>query len=87
VLVMKDGRQSHGRCDIMKGDPANPHRAEDVQQKFFDLTVPVWGEKRAASIYQACMTLEADASAALLTRALGAAPISVAVPAPTGARG
>ena len=78
VLTMNDGRQAQGRCNMMKGDPANPHRPEDVEQKFFDLTAPIWGDAHAQSIYQACLTLDSAASLARLTRALAAPAISCA---------
>lgn len=29
----------------MKGEPANPHRPEELEAKFFDLGTPVWGKK------------------------------------------
>ena len=59
TLFLKDGGTLTGHCRIMKGDPANPHRPEEVRQKYFDLTVPVWGEARARRIYEICMQLEA----------------------------
>ena len=42
----------------MKGEPGNPHRPEDVEKKFFDLTTPVWGAGRAKTLYQALLGLE-----------------------------
>jgi 2-methylcitrate dehydratase PrpD len=60
TLVLTDGSTLTGRCRIMKGDPANPHRPEEVRQKYFDLTVPVWGEARARRIYDICGRLEEE---------------------------
>jgi 2-methylcitrate dehydratase PrpD len=58
VIHLKDGGSVRGRCEIMKGEPANPHRPEEVEKKFYDLTVPVWGSKRANDLYTALLTLE-----------------------------
>jgi 2-methylcitrate dehydratase PrpD len=58
VIHLKDGGTVRGRCEIMKGEPGNPHRAEEVEKKFFDLTVPVWGDKRASDLYSALLQLE-----------------------------
>jgi hypothetical protein len=45
----------------MKGERSNPHRAEDVRQKYFDVMTPVWGEARAAALYREILSLEAVA--------------------------
>ena len=58
VIHRKDGGTVHGRCEIMKGEPANPHRPEEVEKKFFELTVPVWGAKRANDLYSALLSVE-----------------------------
>ncbi len=42
----------------MKGDPANPHRAGEVERKFFTLAEPVWGAERACWLYDTCLGLE-----------------------------
>jgi len=59
MIFGKDrGGTVRGRCEIMKGEPGNPHRPEDVEKKFFDLTVPVWGAQRAKALYAALLGLE-----------------------------
>ena len=58
VIHLKDGRAIRGRCEIMKGEPRNPHRPEDIEKKFYDLTVPVWGAGRAGRLYEALLALE-----------------------------
>ena len=58
VIHLNDGRALRGRCEIMKGEPGNPHRPEEVEKKFYDLTVPVWGGRRAHDLYSALLTLE-----------------------------
>lgn len=74
VLFMTDGSRVEGRCDIMKGDPANPHRPEDVRRKFFELTAPIWGDAGADAIYDACLNLEDRSALQALTHALATLP-------------
>jgi 2-methylcitrate dehydratase PrpD len=57
-IRLRDGRTVGGRCELMKGEPANPHRPEDVERKFFVLTTPVWGAARAQQLYDRLLCLE-----------------------------
>ena len=68
VIHLKDGRAIRGRCEIMKGEPRNPHRPEEVEKKFYGLTAPVWGAERASKLYKALLELENTAD----LRAFGA---------------
>ena len=58
VIHMRDGAAIRGRCEVMKGEPGNPHRAEDVEKKYFDLMTPVWGAERATTLYGSILALE-----------------------------
>ena len=58
VIHLRDGDEIRGRCEIMKGEPANPHRAEDVEKKYFGLMSPVWGPDRARRLYDAIFALD-----------------------------
>jgi 2-methylcitrate dehydratase PrpD len=58
IIHLRDGGEIRGRCDIMKGEPANPHRAEDVEKKYFELMSRVWGADRARRLYDAILALE-----------------------------
>jgi 2-methylcitrate dehydratase PrpD len=58
AIRLRDGRTLEGRCEVMKGEPTNPHRTEDVERKFFELTIPVWGEERSQKLYDALLSLE-----------------------------
>ncbi|MDB5867530.1 MAG: MmgE/PrpD family protein [Betaproteobacteria bacterium] len=58
AIHLRDGSAVRGRCEVMKGEPANPHRAEDVEKKYFDLMSPVWGADRARKLYDAILALE-----------------------------
>ena len=55
----KDGGILHGRCDVTKGEPGNPHAATDIKRKFEQLAGPVWGANHAKRVYDACMTVDA----------------------------
>lgn len=68
AIHLNDGRAVRGRCEIMKGEPRNPHRQEEVEKKFYDLTVPVWGVERASKLHKALLGLEDTAD----LRAFGA---------------
>ncbi|MCC6532391.1 MAG: MmgE/PrpD family protein [Burkholderiales bacterium] len=60
-IRMKDGTTYTGRCEVTKGEPANPHSPADLEGKFMRLGAPVWGEARARELHAACMRLESIA--------------------------
>ena len=57
-VVMKDGTVHEGRCTVMKGEPTNPHKPEDLQGKFFELGMPVWGEPTTKKLFEGLMDVE-----------------------------
>ncbi len=57
-IVMKDGATHSGHCTVMKGEPANPHRPQDLEGKFFDLGTPVWGAEVTRKLYEGMMAVE-----------------------------
>lgn len=57
-VVMKDGTAYEGRCVVTKGEPANPHKPEELQGKFFDLGEPVWGDWVTRTLFEGLMDLE-----------------------------
>jgi 2-methylcitrate dehydratase PrpD len=58
-LRMKDGSTLSGRCEVTKGEPANPHKPAELEGKFLRLGSPIWGEARTRELHAACMKLEA----------------------------
>jgi 2-methylcitrate dehydratase PrpD len=58
VIHLHEGKVVRGRCEVMKGEPGNPHRAEDVEKKYFDLMSPVWGRERARELYETTLKLD-----------------------------
>ena len=59
ILRMKDGATLTGRCEVTKGEPANPHQPAELEGKFFRLGTPVWGEAVTRKLYEGCMKIEA----------------------------
>jgi len=55
---MRDGTTHTGRCEVTKGEPANPHSPADLQGKFFRLGTPIWGEANTRKLFEGCMGLE-----------------------------
>ena len=58
AIHLRDGRVVRGRCEVMKGEPSNPHKPEEVKRKFFDLITPVWGADRAGKLYDTVLSLQ-----------------------------
>jgi len=50
-VVLKDGRRLEGCCEVMRGEPDNPHPPAEIKKKFFDLGNQVWGRELAATVY------------------------------------
>ncbi|MBI4191642.1 MAG: MmgE/PrpD family protein [Betaproteobacteria bacterium] len=57
-IVMRDGAVHTGRCVVTKGEPANPHKPEELTAKFFELGEPVWGKPVTRKLYDGLMKLE-----------------------------
>jgi 2-methylcitrate dehydratase PrpD len=57
-IVCKDGKILHGRCEVTRGEPGNPHAAADIGRKFDQLAAPVWGNANARRVYAACMAVD-----------------------------
>ncbi len=54
----KSGDVIRGECEITSGEPTRPHSSADLERKYNDLSVPLWGTERAAQLRHALMTLE-----------------------------
>ena len=57
-IRMRDGSTLAGHCELTKGEPGNPHKEAELEEKFFELGRPVWGEAVTRQLYDACMDLE-----------------------------
>jgi 2-methylcitrate dehydratase PrpD len=58
AIALADGTTWEGHCTVMKGEPANPHRQEELERKFFDLGTPVWGKDVAQKLFDGLKNLE-----------------------------
>jgi 2-methylcitrate dehydratase PrpD len=58
TIRLHDRTELHGHCEVMKGEPQNPHAPADVEKKFFDLMVPVWGNDAASRLYASLLAAE-----------------------------
>jgi len=58
TIHLNDGKTLHGHCEITKGESANPHSAEEIRKKFYQLAHPVWGESLARAVHELCMRVE-----------------------------
>lgn len=61
-VTFKDGRVMVAEVSTNKGDTEDPYSAEDVQDKFIDVTRPVLGEGRAKAVIAAALALESARS-------------------------
>lgn len=57
-IVMRDGTAHTGRCIVMKGEPSNPHKPEELEGKFFDLGAAVWGRETTQKLFDGLMEVE-----------------------------
>jgi len=57
-LRLKRGETLEGSCTVTKGEPSNPHEPSELERKFFDLGIPIWGDAVTKRLHGACMTLE-----------------------------
>ena len=58
LITLADGTVLEGHCTVMKGEPANPHRPEELERKFFELGTPVWGEAVTKQLFEGLENLE-----------------------------
>jgi 2-methylcitrate dehydratase PrpD len=58
AITLADGATWEGQCTVMKGEPANPHRQEELERKFFELGTPVWGKEVAEKLFDGLKNLE-----------------------------
>ena len=58
TITLKSGQAFAGRCSIMKGEPSNPHKPEELRGKFFDLGTPIWGGDTTEKLFDGMMKIE-----------------------------
>lgn len=57
-LHLRDGRHIDGACHTTSGEPGRPHAQADLERKYQDLALPLWGASRAQQLQDALMTIE-----------------------------
>ena len=57
-ITLSGGATFEGRCVVMKGEPANPHKDTELSSKFMQLGVPIWGEAVSQRLLDGCLRLE-----------------------------
>jgi 2-methylcitrate dehydratase PrpD len=71
AVHLKSGEVLRQRCEVMRGEPGNPHDPRDLARKFHDLTGPVLGEAASRRLYEGLMSLEKVADVRAFTMACG----------------
>jgi 2-methylcitrate dehydratase PrpD len=57
-ITLEDGSTWEGHCITMKGEPANPHRPDELATKFFELGMPAWGKEITNRLFDGITKLE-----------------------------
>jgi 2-methylcitrate dehydratase PrpD len=57
-MQLQDGSRIDGACHITSGEPSRPHAQADLDRKYEDLAVPLWGAERAHQLKAALMNIE-----------------------------
>lgn len=57
-IHLRDGTRYDGRCVITSGEPTRPHRPADLDRKYRDLAVPLWGRDNAEVMREALLHIE-----------------------------
>ena len=71
AVHLKSGEVLRQRCEVMRGEPGNPHDPRDLGRKFHDLTGPVLGAASSQRLYEGLMSLEKIADVRALTLECG----------------
>ena len=50
-LLLRGGRRLHGRCEVIRGEPANPAPAQEYRDKFMALAARIWPADRLEDLY------------------------------------
>jgi 2-methylcitrate dehydratase PrpD len=71
AVHLKSGEVLRQRCEVMRGEPGNPHDPRDLERKFHELTEPVLGRASSRRLYEGLMSLEKIADVRALTTECG----------------
>jgi 2-methylcitrate dehydratase PrpD len=68
VLSLSDGTKLAAEAFVNKGDFEDPYSPAELQEKYFELAIPVWGSQTSREIYQAVTTVDQMQDVNELTR-------------------
>ena len=71
AVHLASGQVLRERCEVMRGEPGNPHDPRDLERKFCDLTEPVLGRASSRRLYEGLMSLERIADVRAFTMECG----------------
>jgi 2-methylcitrate dehydratase PrpD len=71
VVHLKSGEALRQRCEVMRGEPGNPHDPRDLERKFHELTEPVLGNAASKRLYGGLMSLEKVSNVRAFTQECG----------------
>jgi len=71
TVHLKDGQVLRQRCEVMRGEPGNPHDPRDLERKFHELAGSTLGRPAAQRLYDGLMSLERVADVRALTLEAG----------------
>ncbi len=57
-ITLKDGRELDAESFVNKGDLEDPYTSEELQEKYYGLTDPIWGHETAEKVHAKVMALE-----------------------------
>ena len=69
-IIMRNDNVYTGHCVVTKGEPAHPHKPEELTAKFFELGEPIWGRSTTQTLYDGLMNIEAIAEFASFSNSL-----------------
>ncbi len=58
AVLLKDGTRLEGRCETIRGEPANPADPDEYREKFFAIARPIWGEVLSGRVYSDVLNIE-----------------------------
>lgn len=66
-VIMHDGSVLEGETFLNRGDFEDPYQREQLEEKYFSLASPVWGQETAESVYKCIGELDTLENASTLT--------------------
>ncbi|MEO3388593.1 MmgE/PrpD family protein [Mesorhizobium sp. CAU 1741] len=78
TIRLADGRVLTGETMTNRGDSVDPYTPDEVREKFFELTVPVWGQIHADKVHAAIDTIDLTEGTEALDALLASPPRAAA---------